>query len=80
MSTSKLLPPVPPYVDSRHPDVMAMRIEHHHQAIEHLHETRMAKPSASMLRLAALIALYALGGLGLVSPESAAQILKLLLH
>jgi len=76
----RLLPPLPTFVDSKQPDVMAWRISQHHDAIEHLHQTRMLKPSASILRLIALILTYLLSGLGLVSPELAAHVLKLLLH
>jgi hypothetical protein len=80
MQNSKLLPPLPPFVDRRHPDLIAWRQDQHENAIEHLHQTRLEKPSASMLRLIALLVTYALGALGLASPAFVAQVLKLLLH
>lgn len=80
MMKSQLLPPLPPYVDPCNPDIQAWRQAQHEQAIEYLHQTKLDKPSASMLRLTALIATYALGALGLASPGFVAQILSLLLR
>ena len=80
MSNSKLLPPVPHYVDKCSPHILAWRQDQHQEAIEHLHQTRLEKPSASMLRLSALLVTYLLGALGLASPQFVAQILTVLLH
>lgn len=79
-SNTKLLPHVPHYVDKTDRHIIAWRQDLHHEAIEHLNQTRLEKPSASMLRLIALVLTYALGALGLASPQFVAQVLKLLLH
>lgn len=78
-TSKRLLPDLPPYVDRRHPDIVLWRLDQHHDAIEHLNQTRIEKPSASMLRLIALLLTYALGAAGLASPQFVAQVLKLLL-
>ncbi len=79
MQKPKLLPPVPPFADRHAPPVMAWRQDNLEAAIEHLHQTKLETPSGSLLRLIALIATYALGAAGLVSPQFASQLLRLLL-
>jgi hypothetical protein len=80
MQKTKLLPPLPPFVDRNHPQVIAWRQDLHEQAIEHLHASKIESPNASLLRLTALVLTYVLGGIGLVSPQFAGQVLKLLQH
>lgn len=80
MMKSQLLPPLPPYVDPRSPDIIAWRQDQQERAIEHINQIKLEKPSASMLRLSALIATYVLGALGLASPGFVAQIIRLLLN
>ena len=80
MQSNKLLPPSPPYVDQTDPRFLAWQLDQHAQAINHLSETKMDKPSASVLRLLGVALSAILGLAGLVSPEKSAEVLKLLLQ
>ena len=80
MQSNKLLPPSPPYVDQTDPRYVAWQLDQHAQAINHLSETKMDKPSASLVRLMGVALSAILGLFGLVSPEKSAEVLKLLLQ
>lgn len=74
-----LLPPLPPYVNRQDPQILAWRQDLAADAIEHLHQTKLDTPSASLLRAGLLLLTWFLGLIGLASPEFVARILKLLL-
>lgn len=80
MQSNKLLPPSPPYVDTTDPRFLAWQLDQHAQAINHLSDTKMDKPSASLVRLMGVALSAILGLFGLVSPEKSAEVLKLLLQ
>lgn len=80
MQNSKLLPPSPPFVDRRDPNLIAWRQDQHEQAIEYLHTTKMDTPSASKIKAVGSILAAILGLLGLVSPAQFNALLKLLLQ
>lgn len=79
MQKRKLLLTLPPYVDQTDPRFVAWQLDQHSQAIEHLQETKMDNPSASLLRLVWVGLSAILGLIGLVLPEKSADILMLLL-
>jgi hypothetical protein len=79
MQNRKLLQPLPPYVDQTDPRFIAWRLDQHSQAIEHLQETKMDNPSASLLRLVWVGLSAIVGLLGLVLPEKFAELLLQLL-
>ena len=74
MQKRKLLLTLPPYVDQTDPRFIAWRLDQHSQAIEHLQETKMDNPSASVLRLLWVGLTAILGLLGLVLPEKFAEL------
>ena len=80
MQSNKLLPPSPPYGDQTDPRYVAWQLDQHAQAINHLSDTKMDKPSASLVRLMGVALSAILGLFGLVSPEKSAEVLKLLLQ
>lgn len=79
MQKRKLLLTLPPYVDQTDPRFIAWRLDQHSQAIEHLQETKMDNPSASVLRLLWVGLSAIVGLLGLVLPEKFAELLLQLL-
>ncbi len=79
MQNRKLLQPLPPYVVQTDPRFIAWRLDQHSQAIEHLQESKMDNPSASLLRLLWVGLSAILGLIGLALPEKSADILMLLL-
>ncbi len=80
MQNRKLLPPSPPYVSTTDPRYVAWQLDQHAQAINHLSETKLDKPSASVLRLVGVLLSAILGLAGLASPEKSAELLTLLLR
>lgn len=79
MQSNKLLPPSPPYVDQTDPRYVAWQLDQYRNAINHLSDTKMDKPSASVLRLMGVALSAILGLFGLASPEKSAELLTLLL-
>ena len=79
MQKRKLLLTLPPYVDQTDPRFITWRLDQHSQAIEHLQESKMDNPSASLLRLLWVGLSAIVGLLGLVLPEKSAEVLMLLL-
>lgn len=74
-----LLPPLPPYVNRQDPQIIAWRQDLQADAIEHLNQTKLDTPSASLLKAGLLLLTWFLGLIGLASPEFVARVLKLLL-
>ena len=73
----KLLKPLPPGVDPTHPHIIAVQIQQHREAINHLQDVKLELPHSSWLPLIGVTSTAILGVLGLVSPEQVAQILRL---
>ena len=80
MQNHKLLPPSPPFVDQTDPRYVVWQLDQHALAINHLSETKMDKPSASVLRLLGVVLSAILGLFGLALPEKSAELLTLLLR
>jgi hypothetical protein len=79
MQKPKLLRTLPPYVDQTDPRFISWRLDEQAQAIEHLQESKMDNPSASVLRLLWVGLSAILGLIGLALPEKSADILLQLL-
>ena len=79
MQNPKLLPQLPPFADPADPKVLAWQVATQADAIEHLHQTKLEAPSASLLRLAGVALSLILGLAGLVSPAQLAALLRALL-
>lgn len=75
----RLIPTLPPSM-AADPRILSWRLDQHQEAIEHLNETKMDRPhfNPSLTKAAGVLGIYALGLLGLLSPERTDWLIKLL--
>jgi hypothetical protein len=80
-SNRRLFAPLPPGVDKSNPEIIHWRLDQHEEAIQSLSDTKVSWPAnlnPSLLKAGAVAALYALGLIGLLSPDRAQWLIGLL--
>lgn len=79
-SKRRLFAPLPPGVDKSDPELIHWRLDQHQEALEHLHEGKLDRIhlNPSLTKAAGVALIYALGLIGLLSPDRAAWLIGLL--
>ena len=76
----RLLWPLPPGVDRSDPNIINWRLDQHQEILEHLNDTKLDRPhfNPSLSKAAGVALIYALGLIGLLSPDRAEWLIGLL--